>query len=228
MYLESCDSFNQHKGIFLWPFKMLKVHIYYCKRFKYYPDQVWGVIIWKWLYSVETEPFCEDSISTEANVTLEEGDDVWMRCSVNFRGNLTPIMEWRQFGRSGETDERDDVINGVVEINPDGNINSTLTLVIKSTYNATFFTCRTYFQLDNTSSTNSTAINAPIYSYTWNSSVILISAKTFVQTEIAAVSESTSNVTSTTRNISRKQKLQDNSFYRLIILENYLWGIHVL
>ena len=158
------------------------------------------------MYSVETEPFCKDNISTDDNVTLEEGDVVWMRCSVNFRGNLTPIMAWRQLGGSGEIDERGNVSDGAVEItvNPDSNVTSTLTLEIKSTYNATFFTCRTYFQWDNTSSSNSTATNAPDYSYTWNSSVIIISAKPFVQTETGAVSESTSDVTSPTLNISRK------------------------
>ena len=83
------------------------------------------------------------------------------------------------------------------------NISSMVNVVITGSCNATFFTCKTYFQWDNTSSPDSTlftatdtsghryiwyssaATNTPGYSYTWNSSVIhvYVTATTLVQME---------------------------------------------
>src|SRR6218665_4175365 len=123
-------------------------------------------------------------MSDSYNDTLKEGDVIWMRCSVNFRGNLAPIMEWRLLGESGEIDEFGRLLNGENETT-DTNVTSTLFVSIKSTYNATFFTCKTYFQWDNTSSPNSTATNAPDYNQTWNSSVIFVSAQKKATTDAA-------------------------------------------
>src|SRR6218665_3688524 len=138
------------------------------------------------------------------NDTLEEGDVIWMRCSVSFRGNLAPVMEWRLLGESGEIDERGRVLDGEVEIT-DTNVTSTLFVVIKSTYNATFFTCKTYFQWNNTSSPNSTATNAPDYNHTWNSSVIFVAASNFVQKETTNATHTSLTTSGLNENLSSKQ-----------------------
>ena len=119
-----------------------------------------------------------------------------MRCSLNFRGNLAPTMEWRHQRRNGDMESR--VITQMVENEfiPNTNISSTLTVIINGTYNASIFTCKTYFQWDNTSSTNSTATNAPDYSYTWNSSAIFVSSRKLVQKKTATASATTSIITS--------------------------------
>src|SRR6218665_3956325 len=113
-----------------------------------------------------------------------------MRCSVNFRGNLTPTMEWRQLGGPGDIDEHYRIVAEMAEttVIPDTSIRSTLPIVLESNYNATFFICKTYFQWDNTSTTKFTATNATDYSYTWKSSVIIISTTPLSQRETATVS----------------------------------------
>src|SRR6218665_2879921 len=145
-------------------------------------------------------------MTTSSSDALEEGSVVWMRCSLNFRGNLAPTMEWRYQRRNGDTESRvnTDKLMVETEIIPNTNVSSTLTVIINATYDASFFTCKTYFPWDNTSNPNSTATNAPDYSYTWNSSVIFVSATTLVPKETTADDVSTSVITSTDNGSSKQ------------------------
>ena len=120
----------------------------------------------------EAEPSCETNLSTSENNTFEEGTYIWISCTVNFRGNWTPTIEWRLSEGNGgtEADEEPTDLTDLAdnEIVPIAGLTSTLTIALAATNNSSYYVCKIYFPSVNNSELV-TATNSPDYSFVWKS-----------------------------------------------------------
>src|SRR6218665_506708 len=117
------------------------------------------------LFHSESQPKCETTLT--AKTSLEVGDNIWMQCRVNFRGNWAPTMEWRQHQVNADINESRLVSNvaDTVAI-PNSSITSTLTVLIDSTNYESYYSCRTFFTWHN-GKLRTNATNVPDFSHTW-------------------------------------------------------------
>jgi len=94
-----------------------------------------------------------------------EGSRIWMRCSVIFRGYWTPSMEWRHH----REDENGRVIavDEVVE-NENCNFTTTINIILNSSTNNSYFSCKTYFAIQKHRRL-ANATNVPDFNYIWKS-----------------------------------------------------------
>ena len=127
------------------------------------------------LTSTEAEPLCETNLSTSENNTFEEGTHLWMSCTVNFRGNWTPTIEWRLYEGNVGTDEEQTDLTDLAdnEIVPNAGISSTLIIALAATSNnySSYYSCKIYFPLVNNSELV-TASNSPDYGFIWKSPIV--------------------------------------------------------
>lgn len=107
-------------------------------------------------------PICDALIS--------EGYHIRMHCSVKFKGNWPPKMEWSR-------QEVDDVYkvghriaSGIDYINSIDHVSSTLNALLYSNKECVF-SCKTYFA-GYRGNVTTTANNTPNFVYIWNSSVL--------------------------------------------------------
>lgn len=108
---------------------------------------------------------------------MYEETHVWMRCTVNFRGHLVPVIEWRQHVGVGEEFMEGHEITTVAEniIIPNSTIISELTVVFMSNTSQLFCSFKIYFRSVNDSEL-ANATNAPDYSYIWKIPIVEMSS----------------------------------------------------
>ena len=85
-----------------------------------------------------------------------------MWCTVSFRGNWAPVMEWRGAHMSHPLDSRD------VEKQTESNNSVTYIVTIPATSNELPFTCTTKF-IASMRPTSTNATNTPNYKFIWTS-----------------------------------------------------------
>src|SRR6218665_408017 len=98
-----------------------------------------------------------------------------MRCSVVFGGIWTPNFQWRQHWETGETGKEEQAATRGVEVVKfhKNNVTSTLSVVISSAANGSFFSCNISFpEVYDSKGSNTTATNLPDSNFTWESDVI--------------------------------------------------------
>src|SRR6218665_1079863 len=119
------------------------------------------------LSATESTPFCDTNLN--GGDSLTDGDRIWMRCSVRFRGYWTPSMEWRHHTESkdGQIVTADEAVE-----NENFNITSKISIVFNSSISGSFFSCKIYFSTKkHTRQANAT--NTPNFSYVWISPEII-------------------------------------------------------
>src|SRR6218665_1207360 len=96
-----------------------------------------------------------------------------MKCTVNFRGHLVPVIEWRQHVGDGEEFLEGCDITKFAEniLIPNSSITSELSVVFMSNTSQLFYSFKIYFKSVNHSKL-ANASNAPDYNYTWKIPVV--------------------------------------------------------
>ncbi len=104
-----------------------------------------------------------------------------MRCTVNFRGNWVPTIEWRLHEIDGATDEEQSDLTDEanVVIVPNANISSSLTIILNGSSNSSYYSCKIYFKSES-SNQIVTANNTPDYNYEWMSPLVTSLPKTVI------------------------------------------------
>ena len=88
-----------------------------------------------------------------------------MTCSVNFSGNWAPVMKWHE-------DEGQVMTAGVVHNTvPYKSVTSSLTVLVTRNVTGSQFSCTTYFT-DNNKPPTTSAVDVPVYSYTWTEIIV--------------------------------------------------------
>ena len=126
-----------------------------------------------WYNYVESLPLCESNFTRSNSHSLIDGDQIWIQCSVDFRGFWEPSVEWAQhgedFGPEGKT-----VTDGIETMtSPSHSVTSRLTIAINASAQGFHYSCKIYFARYN-GTLLTTAKNVPSFTYTWNSSLIFI------------------------------------------------------
>lgn len=121
------------------------------------------------LFSVESIPVCESSISASNNdLSMSSDVNIWMQCSVNFSTvDYFPSMEWMQHHKETEL-----IRNDSVTITTNTTVISVLNLSIGSINNGSYFSCMTFFKPHN-GPVKTTASNTPDFRFIWNSTKIV-------------------------------------------------------
>ena len=139
-----------------------------------------------------SDPVCQYSrtsaTSPDGDIVLDPGVDsnITMSCSVTFRGNLIPRMEWRKQGGS--------LIELVsTEVVPNQIVTSYLHLQTPPSmegptwFTPMWYTCQVSFDQPSLSGSDDMvdhADNAPEYNFTWKSPIIRISSENFRHSNI--------------------------------------------
>ena len=126
---------------------------------------------------IETDPMCHSNSTLPLNPAMQEETHVWLRCTVNFRGHLDPVIQWRQHEGDGEDYEEGREITNLAdtEIIPNSTVTSNLTLVLNSSTYSLSYSFKIYFKPTNVTQMT-TATNAPDYSYTWRTPVSVVTS----------------------------------------------------
>lgn|SRR6218665_490527 len=121
----------------------------------------------------ESLPVCESNLTRSNYHSLVDGDHIWIKCNVDFRGFWAPSMEWTQHGL-GFGPEGKRVTAGIDTVHYyNQKVTSKLTIAL---YSSTDYSCKIYFtNYSGTEVTRPTANNFPDFTYTWNSSVLYAS-----------------------------------------------------
>ena len=114
----------------------------------------------------ESDPKCSEKEQQE-DINGHREVIFYLSCTVAFRGNWAPLMEWRFTDAHGEIIEQG--VNTSTAMNH--NVTSRLRLVASTTRQNAKFVCRTFFGNIH-SRVSDSAKNIPYYNYTWASSVI--------------------------------------------------------
>lgn len=122
----------------------------------------------------ESLPVCESNLTRSNYHSLVDGDHIWIKCNVDFRGFWAPSMEWNQHG--GDFGPQGNRVTDGIEtvISPRQSITSKLTIAVNSSEDGFYYSCKLYFVKYNGTQVT-TAKNVPNFTYTWNSSVIYVS-----------------------------------------------------
>ena len=105
----------------------------------------------------ESDPECDFNMTESQNssATPAEGH-VWMWCSIGFRGNWAPVMEWMEDGKVVSQGAETSIVP-----------NQSVASVLKTTHrNDLEYVCRTYFREEALVRPHS-AGNVPQYTHTW-------------------------------------------------------------
>jgi len=134
-------------------------------------------MFWKLsMLSAESIPECDTNLTDSSTSVLEENDSLWMWCSVEFRGNLNPVMEWMN-GSNGEiTHSKATLISNKLLV-------SEIVVQVKNSEKDVFLSCTTRFDLTSVRNimknfsdrVNTMATNIPDYRLPWISPPITIS-----------------------------------------------------
>lgn len=121
----------------------------------------------------ETTPKCEANFKSDDFLTKDFR--IWMRCTVEYRGNMAPILQWKRHQQ--DTDTSGKVVTEGLQANTvaGSNISSTLTIVASPSEDDIYYSCTIFFtsyDSSNSSGVYMVAGNAPDYSYTWASPVV--------------------------------------------------------
>lgn len=115
------------------------------------------------MFHIESHPECNTSPRSEL---IEKGTTINITCSVRFKGNMVPEIEWRQ-SEYGSSNGGQLVTHDVTKLNS-GHMISTQKIIVDFPQ-PRIFTFRTFFQPPTTPSPGNAAANAPDYTYTWKS-----------------------------------------------------------
>lgn len=109
-------------------------------------------------------PKCETNITAGEHPTLT---NLWVQCSVHFRGGWAPSVEWKHNDGDPATRGRGKVLNDEVQtvIAQNSSISSTLITAIVSTKGVYSISFKIYFSWPN-GSTAVNAANTPSYEHT--------------------------------------------------------------
>ena len=122
----------------------------------------------------ESTPACSANITSISNGSLGY---IRMQCIVNFRGPLSPTMEWRQVDEDFGKEERllkDDIKTFVI---PNSNVRSSLETFVDPNASSYHVFCRTFFNPPRRIDTK-IAANAPDYSYSWHQFMSVVASST--------------------------------------------------
>ena len=154
-------------------------------------------------------PTCGENFtlnSLNSSKYLLNGDYIWIQCSVNFRGFLTPTIEWIEYGRHLGPDGR--IVTGEAELTRIPNRSVTSNIAVNSSRDGSWFACKIYFsKFDGTY--NVTAGNVPNFTYIWNSSVITLSFSSSESVSTTVDSLESSTDVRTTREVIERQSSTD-------------------
>lgn len=121
----------------------------------------------------ETTPKCEATFKSDDFLAKEIR--IWLRCTVAYRGNIAPVLQWRRHQHGSETGG--EVITKGIQANTAAgpNISSTVDIVVSPTKNDIYYSCMIFFtsyEFSKSSYASMVADNAPEYSYTWTSPIV--------------------------------------------------------
>jgi len=121
----------------------------------------------------ETTPKCEANF--KAADLLRNGNQIWMTCTVAYRGNMAPVLQWRRHQQDMDAGGKvvtDGIHSNTVTVS---NIGSTLTIVASPSEDDIYYSCTIFFTSYDSSNFRGASMvagNAPDYSYTWASPVV--------------------------------------------------------
>lgn|SRR6218665_868148 len=122
--------------------------------------------------AADREPLCNSNSTVQLPLSATRHVEIymWMSCTVSFRGNLVPEIEWRQHEGDGDDFVEGHEITHLADtvINRNSNVTTELTVVFSSNSNeALSYSCKIYYFGPVNESQMVTATNAPNYSYTY-------------------------------------------------------------
>lgn len=133
------------------------------------------------LFDKESGPNCDANRST---ASLGEGDYITMECFLQFRGNVAPVMKWRnEVTKQSIASQTNEKFNQ--------HVRSTVTFNIDEINDGDSISCTIYFNQSSHYDIDSIA-HAPLFEYLWTSSAIALigTCKSYIPIFFAVASSS--------------------------------------
>ena len=145
----------------------------------------------------ETTPKCEANF--KADDLLRNGNRIWMMCTIAYRGNMAPVLQWRR--HQEDMDAGGKVVTDGIQANTVAvsNISSTLAIDVSPSDYDIYYSCTISFaSYDSSNSSRGASMgagNAPEYSYTWRSPVVKGQSPTTDGLNVYAMGRNSADVT---------------------------------
>ena len=131
-------------------------------------------VMQNWRFFVVSGPMCNMSKGNISNIDIvvQSGTDLLLECSVRYKGNLSPIMEWRSDVNETSCSAR----NSTISVHhKEDTLVSILEVSLADNCSELSLYFITYFSGPQKSSDGRMAANIPDYRFTWNPPRILFS-----------------------------------------------------
>lgn len=119
------------------------------------------------VFCLESDPQCSDNISV-TDSRIKEFDYAEFRCTVNYSGHWTPIMQWSKEGIAMNKPFIDVNINISQDVQQ---LTSILNLEVRAEDNDALITCNTLFIKTTENVNRTSATNIPEYVFSWNATL---------------------------------------------------------